>query len=155
VARAPLGARNLHESALRLCRTLTVHPDLSPLPADLSVHLTCTPSADELEFTGSMLGVAWLRPGSEVTVWRPGEVTRSALQEHFERGDDLVIITGEVCGVPNTDGAVDAQLEMSNVRLVIGDGFRRAAVSHLWSAGDARLRARLKQVVLKIINELR
>jgi len=135
--------------------TLTVHPDLFSLPTHPTVYLTCTPSADELEFTGGILGVAWLRPGLEATVWRPGEVTRSVLQAHLNRGDDLVFSTGEVSGVPTTDGTVDAQLEVSEVRLVIGERVRRAEVSRLWSAGDARLRARLKHVVLKIITALR
>lgn len=136
-------------------RNFTLHPDLSNLSTGLAVHLTCTPSEDELDFIGSLLGIAWVRPGREATVLPQGKVTCSALQAHLARGDDLVFITGDVSGVPTTDGTVDAQLEVSEVRLVMGDASRRAAVSRLWAAEDARLRARLKQVVLKIINALR
>lgn len=94
-------------------------------------------------YSGGLHAIVTSRPGEPGTVLPDGEVHRSALHQVLRDGYDLLILHGEVL--------VTGTLRVNQAALVIHDDLRWLAALALLHAGDARVRARFKQLAIPAV----
>ncbi|AFD27529.1 hypothetical protein DGo_PB0260 (plasmid) [Deinococcus gobiensis I-0] len=124
-------------------------------PQFLSPEETATILQTPVQFTpqeGGTLHAALLIP-TEGEAELSGD--SAALSRHLGQGQAALIVQGRVQVTPDTDHSGELELLVDTVIVVTANAECRALAAQLTEARDARLRARIKLLILQVLAQMK